>query len=141
MLSMESGRHTLVKNLSGGERKRLSIGVELVTNPPIMFFDEPTSGLDSVASYQVITHLRKLARNGRLIVCVIHQPSSRLMNQFDDILVMSAGNVLYSGPQRDMLGCFHKAGYECPQYYNPADFGELLLQNVLAISYKLNKIN
>ncbi|XP_023304678.2 ATP-binding cassette sub-family G member 4 isoform X1 [Lucilia cuprina] len=122
MLNMERSRHTLVRNLSGGERKRLSIGVELVTNPPIMFFDEPTSGLDSVASFQVLTYLRRLARDGRLIVCVVHQPSSRLMQLFDDILVMSGGRVLYSGTQEQMINCFQKAGFECPQYYNPADF-------------------
>lgn len=124
MLNMERNRNTLVGHLSGGERKRLSIGVELVTNPPIMFFDEPTSGLDSVASFQVLSYLRKLARDGRLIVCVVHQPSSRLMQLFDDILVMSGGRVLYSGAQNEMLNFFQKANFECPQYYNPADFGE-----------------
>lgn len=124
MLNMERNRNTLVGHLSGGERKRLSIGVELVTNPPIMFFDEPTSGLDSVASFQVLSYLRKLARDGRLIVCVVHQPSSRLMQLFDDILVMSAGRVLYSGAQDEMLNFFQKANFECPQYYNPADFGK-----------------
>lgn len=124
MLNMERSRNTLVRNLSGGERKRLSIGVELVTNPPIMFFDEPISGLDSVASFQVLTYLRKLATDGRLIVCVVHQPSSRLMQLFDDILVMSGGNVLYSGAQEEMLRSFKKASFECPQYYNPADFGK-----------------
>lgn len=124
MLNMERSRNTLVGHLSGGERKRLSIGVELVTNPPIMFFDEPTSGLDSVASFQVLSYLRKLARDGRLIVCVVHQPSSRLMQLFDDILVMSGGKVLYSGAQDEMLNYFQKANFACPQYYNPADFGK-----------------
>lgn len=127
MLNLTRSQHTLVGNLSGGEYKRLSIGVEMVTNPPIMFFDEPTSGLDSVATYQIISYLRKLARDGRLIVCVVHQPSSRLMKLFDDILVVSRGCVLYSGPQDEMLGHFQKSGFECPQYYNPADYGKFLL--------------
>uniref|UniRef100_A0A1I8PCP7 ABC transporter domain-containing protein n=2 Tax=Stomoxys calcitrans TaxID=35570 RepID=A0A1I8PCP7_STOCA len=122
MLNLTHSRHTLVTHLSGGEHKRLSIGIEMVTNPPIMFFDEPTSGLDSVASYQIISYLRKLARDGRVIVCVVHQPSSRLMQLFDDILVVSRGRILYSGPQNAMLDHFRKSGFNCPQYYNPADY-------------------
>uniref|UniRef100_A0A1B0B920 ABC transporter domain-containing protein n=1 Tax=Glossina palpalis gambiensis TaxID=67801 RepID=A0A1B0B920_9MUSC len=122
LLNLENSRKTLVRNLSGGERKRLSIGVELVTNPPIMFFDEPTSGLDSVASLQIITHLRRLAQGGRMIICVVHQPSSKLMRLFDNVLVMAGGEVLYSGLQNEMIERFEKFGFQCPQYYNPADF-------------------
>ncbi|XP_017117022.2 ABC transporter G family member 2 [Drosophila elegans] len=122
ILQLQSCRRTLVKNLSGGEHKRLSIGIELVTNPPIMFFDEPTSGLDCVASYQVICHLQRLAHDGRIVVCVVHQPGSRLFQLFDDVLVLAHGEVLYAGEQREMLGTFAGSGHICPQYYNPADF-------------------
>ncbi|XP_054741597.1 ATP-binding cassette sub-family G member 1 [Anastrepha obliqua] len=122
ILNMDKCRHRLVRNLSGGERKRLSIAIELVTNPPVMFFDEPTSGLDSVASLQVINYLRRLALDGHIIVCVIHQPSSRLIKLFDDVLVMSRGQVLYSGPEREMIATFEAAGFAFPNYYNPADF-------------------
>lgn len=124
LLNLENSRKTLVRNLSGGERKRLSIGIELVTNPPIMFFDEPTSGLDSVASLQIMTHLRRLAQGGRMIVCVVHQPSSKLMRLFDNVLVMAGGEVLYSGLQEEMIERFEEFGFQCPQYYNPADFGK-----------------
>lgn len=112
-----------MKNLSGGEHKRLSIGIELVTNPPIMFFDEPTSGLDCVGSYQVICHLQRLAHDGRIVVCVVHQPGSRLFQLFDDVLVLAHGEVLYAGEHREMLPTFAQSGHICPQYYNPADFG------------------
>ncbi|KAH8337587.1 hypothetical protein KR074_011607 [Drosophila pseudoananassae] len=122
ILHLQSCRHTLVKNLSGGEHKRLSIGIELVTNPPIMFFDEPTSGLDCVASYQVICHLQRLAHDGRIVVCVVHQPGSRLFQLFDDVLVLAHGEVIYAGEQRAMLSSFAESGFICPQYYNPADF-------------------
>uniref|UniRef100_A0A0K8WJ67 ATP-binding cassette sub-family G member 1 n=1 Tax=Bactrocera latifrons TaxID=174628 RepID=A0A0K8WJ67_BACLA len=122
ILNMEKCRHRLVRNLSGGERKRLSIAIELVTNPPIMFFDEPTSGLDSVSSLQIINYLKQLALDGRIIVCVIHQPSSKLMKLFDDVIVMSRGNMVYSGPKADMIPTFEKAGFTFPEYYNPADF-------------------
>lgn len=122
ILQLQSCRRTLVKNLSGGEHKRLSIGIELVTNPPIMFFDEPTSGLDCVGSYQVICHLQRLAHDGRIVVCVVHQPGSRLFQLFDDVLVLAHGEVLYAGEQREMLPTFAQSGHICPQYYNPADF-------------------
>ncbi|KAH8413444.1 hypothetical protein KR009_011336 [Drosophila setifemur] len=122
ILQLQSCRRTLVKNLSGGEHKRLSIGIELVTNPPIMFFDEPTSGLDCVASYQVICHLQRLAHEGRIVVCVVHQPGSKLFQLFDDVLVLAHGEVLYAGEQREMLDNFAESGFICPQYYNPADF-------------------
>ncbi|XP_077285125.1 ATP-binding cassette sub-family G member 1-like [Arctopsyche grandis] len=122
LLGLQKAMTTRAGNLSGGELKRLSIGVELVTNPPIMFFDEPTSGLDSVSSCQVVSHLQTLARNGHTIICVIHQPSSRLFNMFDDVLVVSDGNIIYGGPINEMVGVFESAGYICPQYYNRADF-------------------
>ncbi|KAH8368889.1 hypothetical protein KR200_000371 [Drosophila serrata] len=122
ILQLQSCRWTLVKSLSGGEHKRLSIGIELVTNPPIMFFDEPTSGLDCVASYQVICHLQRLAHDGRIVVCVVHQPGSRLFQLFDDVVVLAHGEVLYAGEQREMLNSFASCGFVCPQYYNPADF-------------------
>ncbi|XP_002133095.2 ATP-binding cassette sub-family G member 4 isoform X1 [Drosophila pseudoobscura] len=122
ILQLQSCRQTLVGKISGGEQKRLSIGIELATNPPIMFFDEPTSGLDCVSSYQVICHLQRLCHDGRIVVCVVHQPGSRLMQLFDDVLVLAHGEVLYAGEQRTMLATFEGSGYTCPQYYNPADF-------------------
>ncbi|KAH8262920.1 hypothetical protein KR044_002016 [Drosophila immigrans] len=122
VLNLQNCRRTLVRDISGGEHKRLSIGIELITNPPIMFFDEPTSGLDSVASYQVLCYLQRLAHQGRIVVCVVHQPSSRLMQLFDDILVISHGEVLFAGPQSEMLESFSAAGFNCPAYYNPGDY-------------------
>lgn len=144
VLNLHSCRHTLVRDISGGEHKRLSIGIELITNPPIMFFDEPTSGLDSVASYQVMCYLQKLAHNGRIVVCVVHQPSSRLMQLFDDVLVLAHGEMLYAGAQCDMLDSFQAAGFRCPQYYNPGDFGVYygiisnLYQSDLSLSLSLS---
>jgi len=111
-----------VNSLSGGEKKRVSIGMELVTNPPIMFFDEPTSGLDSFSSLQVMTHLQSLARAGRTIIVVIHSPSSRLLELIDDLLLLSGGRTIYNGTLDDLLPTFSAIGLQCPQYYNRADF-------------------
>ncbi|XP_065078459.1 ATP-binding cassette sub-family G member 4-like [Ochlerotatus camptorhynchus] len=122
LLGLEKCAHSQARVLSGGERKRLSIGLELVSNPKIMFFDEPTSGLDSESSYQVISYMKDLARQGRCVVSVIHQPSSELLELFDDIYVVADGRCMYQGALDDMIATLAGAGFVCPQYYNRADF-------------------
>lgn len=82
------------------------------------------SGLDSVSSVQVISHLQSLARAGRTVGVVLHQPSSRLFQLFDDLLVLSAGRSLYCGPAAQVASAFSDAGFSCPTFYNIADFGE-----------------
>jgi ABC-type multidrug transport system ATPase subunit len=68
--------NAFIKGISGGERKRTSIGVELITNPSIIFLDEPTTGLDSTTALQVILLLKTLAKQGKTVISTIHQPSS-----------------------------------------------------------------
>lgn len=122
ILSLEKCIHTRVKTLSGGELKRLSIAVEMITNPPVIYFDEPTSGLDSSSSLLVMTHLRELAKSGRTVVCTIHQPSSRLLELIDTVYLVANGQCLYSGPLQQMVHHFELANFHCPPQYNRADF-------------------
>ncbi|XP_075224485.1 ATP-binding cassette sub-family G member 4-like isoform X2 [Lycorma delicatula] len=122
ILGLEGAKNTQVRYLSGGEKKRLSIGVELMNNPPVMFFDEPISGLDSSASLQVMTHLHNLAESGRTVLVIIHQPSSRLFELIDDIYLLSSGKCLYNGPSNDLVTTLSTCGFRCPQYYNRSDF-------------------
>jgi ABC-type multidrug transport system ATPase subunit len=112
----------LVKGISGGERKRVAIGSELVTDSPLLFLDEPTSGLDSFNSVNVMSSLRKLASNGRTIVCTIHQPRSSIFALFDKILLLSEGRAVYFGDAQDALPYFRSLQFPSPEGFNPADF-------------------
>ena len=75
--------NVMLRGISGGERKRTSIGVELLTNPSMIFLDEPTTGLDSSTAYNVINLLKKISGNGRTVITTIHSPSCDIFNIFD----------------------------------------------------------
>ncbi|KNE62385.1 hypothetical protein AMAG_07608 [Allomyces macrogynus ATCC 38327] len=111
------------RGISGGERRRVSIAVELVTSPAILFLDEPTSGLDSHAAHKLLEILADLAhRQGKTIVCTIHQPRSDVYALFDRVMLLTRGRVLYHGPGDAAKDHFERQGHTCPLYYNVADF-------------------
>ncbi|XP_011686846.1 PREDICTED: ATP-binding cassette sub-family G member 1-like isoform X1 [Wasmannia auropunctata] len=113
---------TLASKLSGGEQRRLSIGVEMITRPSVFLLDEPTSGLDSVASNQLVNILHDMARANCTVVCTIHQPSSQMISLFDDIMVLDRGRCIYCGPKSEILNTYSIAGFTCPNFYNIAEF-------------------
>ncbi|XP_074101484.1 ATP-binding cassette sub-family G member 1 isoform X1 [Cotesia typhae] len=121
-LGLQECLSTMAANLSGGKKKRLSIGVEIVSNPQVLILDEPTSGLDSASSYQVMSLLRKLSQEGCTIICSIHQPSSQIVTLIDNILVLADGQDLYCGPRVSLVETFEQAGFACPFFYNICEF-------------------
>ncbi|XP_055590134.1 ATP-binding cassette sub-family G member 1-like [Uranotaenia lowii] len=121
-LGLERCRNTLGKNLSGGEYKRLAMAIDLLASPQVMLLDEPTTGLDVVATNQVVVQMRNLAQEGRIVACVIHQPSSGILRMFDDVFLITRGNCLYNGPLDQLIPRFSEFGLECPLSHSPADF-------------------
>lgn len=111
--------------LSGGERKRLSIALELVTNPTIFFLDEPTTGLDEVTAAQTIRQLKELSLQDRTVVATIHQPSSTVFELFDHIYIIAQGQCIYQGSPKALVPFLNGINIHCPTNYNPADFSEL----------------
>jgi len=127
-LNLTSCKDTLVgqpgikKGISGGERKRLAIAVELLTRPSVLFLDEPSTGLDASAALHLMHLLRKVAQKGRTIVLTIHQPRSNIFQLFDRLLLLVKGKLVYFGEAQDAVPYFAKLGYEMPPNYNPADY-------------------
>jgi ABC-type multidrug transport system ATPase subunit len=137
-----------VKGLSGGEKRRLSVGLALLNDPSVLLMDEPTSvgglttlfsfdcsfvdvlffgvdmkGLDSATAKNMIQLLKTLAEKGRTVICTIHQPRSDIVPLFDSIFILArGGHVVYDGPPSDMIRHFGSLGYDCPPLTNPADF-------------------
>lgn len=112
----------LKKGISGGERKRLCVAMELLTKPLLLFLDEPTSGLDSVAALALCQRLKDLC-DARLctVVCTIHQPQSKIFRLFDNLLLLSKGHLIYQGLAANASRFFCLSGFPIPEHENPAD--------------------
>eukprot|EP01052_Picozoa_sp_SAG31_P027972 SAG31_NODE_2663_length_5278_cov_29.536011_2_plen_372_part_00 len=137
-LGLEPAKETVIGNqkirgISGGERKRVSIGIELLHNPPLIFLDEPTSGLDSFQAQSVVETLQNLAQNGHTVVCSLHQPRSSIYAMVDSLCLMAGGQCAYFGPAGN--SCHqHFASLELavPADFNPADH----LLDVVSIDHR-----
>ncbi|XP_029799169.1 ATP-binding cassette sub-family G member 2 isoform X2 [Suricata suricatta] len=111
-----------IRGVSGGERKRTSIGMELITDPAILFLDEPTTGLDSSTANAVLLLLKRMSEQGRTIIFSIHQPRYSIFKLFDSLTLLASGRLMFHGPAQEALGYFSSIGYQCEPYNNPADF-------------------
>ncbi|CDW72976.1 abc transporter family protein [Stylonychia lemnae] len=141
-LGLVNAQNTLIgnalqKTLSGGERKRTAIGVEIITDPSLIILDEPTSGLDSFRSVQIIKLLNKLARKGKTVISSIHSPNSEGFMLFDKLIILSDGHIIFQGQAKLAHEYFCQIGFQCPTFQNPADY----YMKTFSQSYPLNDLD
>ena len=110
------------KGCSGGEKGRTSLGVRLLCNPSVLFLDEVTTGLDAQSAFRLVKTLKELAASGRTVIVTIHQPRSEIWALFDRLVVLSQGNLIYSGLASKSIQHFEKLGHTMPEYSNPAEY-------------------
>ncbi|KAL8245312.1 hypothetical protein R6Q59_011570 [Mikania micrantha] len=115
--------NSFVRGVSGGERKRVSIGNEIIINPSLLFLDEPTSGLDSTTALRIIELLQDIAEAEKTVITTIHQPSSRLFHKFDKLILLGrGGRLLYFGKASEAMEYFSSIGCSPLISMNPAEF-------------------
>jgi len=128
ILELDRISHSIIgdaekRGISGGQRKRVNIGMEMVADPSLLFLDEPTSGLDSTTSFAVIDALRAISRKGSNVIVVLHQPSYQIYEMFDDVIFLArGGSSVYVGQANGAMKYFNTIGFNCPPLVNPADF-------------------
>ncbi|KAL4238380.1 hypothetical protein ACF0H5_003089 [Mactra antiquata] len=112
---------SIIRGISGGEQRRVTIAIQLLKDPDMILLDEPTSGLDSYTARYLVSNLRDLARRGKIVLLTIHQPNSDIFHMFDQIGIMSQGEMVYCGPSKELVPYFTTLGYPCDKYTNPLD--------------------
>ncbi|OVA09974.1 ABC transporter-like [Macleaya cordata] len=110
------------RGVSGGERRRVSIGIDIIHDPIILFLDEPTSGLDSTSAFMVVQILQRIAQSGSIVIMSVHQPSYRILGLLDRLIFLSHGQTVYSGSPTNLPVFFSKLGHSIPENENWSEF-------------------
>ncbi|KAB2085008.1 hypothetical protein ES319_A05G373000v1 [Gossypium barbadense] len=118
------------RGVSGGERRRVSIGIDIIHDPIILFLDEPTSGLDSTSAFMVVKVLQRIAQSGSIVVMSVHQPSYRILGLLDRLIFLSRGQTVYSGSPTTLPLYFSEFGYPIPENENKTEFALDLIREL-----------
>ncbi|XP_008810525.2 ABC transporter G family member 6-like [Phoenix dactylifera] len=118
------------RGVSGGERRRVSIGIDIVHDPIVLFLDEPTSGLDSTSAFMVVKVLQRIAHGGSIVIMSIHQPSYRILGLLDRLLFLSRGQTVYSGAPDGLPSFFSDFGHPIPENGNATEFALDLIREL-----------
>ncbi|KAF9594995.1 hypothetical protein IFM89_035969 [Coptis chinensis] len=110
------------RGVSGGERRRVSIGIDIIHDPIILFLDEPTSGLDSTSAFMVVKVLQRIAQSGSIVVMSVHQPSYRILSLLDRLIFLSRGHTVFSGSPASLAPFFAEFGRPIPENENRTEF-------------------
>ncbi|XP_022764565.1 ABC transporter G family member 6-like [Durio zibethinus] len=118
------------RGVSGGERRRVSIGIDIIHDPIILFLDEPTSGLDSTSAFMVVKVLQRIAQSGSIVIMSIHQPSYRILGLLDRLIFLSRGQTVYSGSPTNLPLYFSEFGHPIPENENKTEFALDLIREL-----------
>ncbi|KAF7822320.1 ABC transporter G family member 6-like [Senna tora] len=118
------------RGVSGGERRRVSIGIDIIHDPIILFLDEPTSGLDSTSAFTVVKVLQRIANTGSIVVMSVHQPSSRILGLIDRMIILSRGEAAFSGSPMQLSIFFSEFGHPIPENENHTEFALDLIREL-----------
>lgn len=118
------------RGVSGGERRRVSIGIDIIHDPIILFLDEPTSGLDSTSAFMVVKVLQRIAQSGSIVIMTVHQPSYRILGLLDRLLFLSRGQTVYSGRPTNLPMFFAEFGHPIPENENRTEFALDLIREL-----------
>ncbi|PKI76731.1 ABC transporter G family member 18-like [Punica granatum] len=126
-LGLQSATHTYIgdegrRGVSGGERRRVSIGIDIIHKPSLLFLDEPTSGLDSTSAYSVVEKVKDIARGGSIVLMTIHQPSYRIQLLLDRITVLARGRLIYMGSPLSLPAHLSGFGRPVPEGENSLEY-------------------
>ncbi|KAH7566789.1 hypothetical protein JRO89_XS08G0235400 [Xanthoceras sorbifolium] len=110
------------RGVSGGERRRVSIGVDIIHGPSLLFLDEPTSGLDSTSAHSVIEKVHNIARSGSTVILTIHQPSSRILLFLDHLIILARGQLMFQGSPKDVNLHLNRMGRKVPKGENSIEY-------------------
>ncbi|POO01189.1 ABC transporter-like [Trema orientale] len=126
-LGLRNAANTIIgdeghRGVSGGERRRVSIGVDVIHNPILLFLDEPTSGLDSTSALMVVRVLKSIAQSGSVVVMSVHQPRYRILGLLDRLIFLSGGEMVYCGSPRKLGSFCSDLGHPIPENANPVEF-------------------
>ncbi|GAB4833702.1 ABC transporter G member 20 [Ancistrocladus abbreviatus] len=134
-LGLRSAAKTVIgdeghRGVSGGERRRVSIGIDIIHDPIILFLDEPTSGLDSTSAFMVVKVLKRIAQSGSIVIMSIHQPSYRILSLLDSLIFLSRGQTVYSGSPANLPNFFAEFGHPIPENENRTEFALDLIREL-----------
>ncbi|XP_057865112.1 ABC transporter G family member STR2-like [Cryptomeria japonica] len=126
-LGLTNARNTYIGNeevrgVSGGERRRVSIGVDMIHGPALLFLDEPTSGLDSSSAHSVIEKVHDVAMAGSVVILTIHQPSHRILTLLDNLFILARGQLIYQGSPKDVGVHLSNMGRKVPKGENSIEY-------------------
>ncbi|ESQ44944.1 hypothetical protein EUTSA_v10010159mg [Eutrema salsugineum] len=134
-LGLRNAENTIIgdeghRGVSGGERRRVSIGIDIIHDPILLFLDEPTSGLDSTNAFMVVQVLKRIAKSGSIVIMSIHQPSSRIVDLLDRLIILSRGKSVFNGSPAKLPSFFSDFGFPIPEKENTTEFALDLIRQL-----------